>query len=540
MEYNLADLFEASVDAFPDREYLIAEGKRRTYAEMEARANRLAHHLQAHGVGPGDHVGIYGYNSVEWVETLWAVFKIRATWININYRYVEEELAYLFENADLKALVYAREFAPRVKGVLEHLPLLQHTIVIDDGSDADLTGLESVDFEAAMASGSPERDFAPRSPDDRYILYTGGTTGMPKGVVWRHEDVFFALGGGIDPVTNSKVESPMALVEAAKAAPGVATSMPIAPLMHGASQWAVMGGAFRGSRIVLMAKFDPVHTWNLVEQEKVNMIMITGDAMARPMIDALEDPDAHFDLSSLFSIGSTAALFSPSMKDRFMELLPDIVLTDAIGSSEGGSNGYSVVAKGQTAMKGGPTVRAIRDSVVVDEDLNEVEPGSGIVGKVARKGNIPLEYYKDPEKTAQTFVTAPNGTRYSIPGDFATLEADGTITLLGRGSVSINSGGEKIFPEEGEGAVRRHPEVYDCVVVGVPDERWGSRVAAVVQARPGCEPHLDSIQEECRKHIAGYKVPREIHYVDRIERSPSGKPDYRWAKAVATGEITGA
>ena len=534
--YNLADLFEASVDAFPDREYLIAEGKRRTYAEMEERANRLAHHLQAHGVGPGDHVGIYGYNSVEWVETLWAVFKIRATWININYRYVEEELAYLFENADLKALVYAREFAPRVKGVLEHLPLLQHTIVIDDGSDADLTGLESVDFEAAMASGSPERDFAPRSPDDRYILYTGGTTGMPKGVVWRHEDVFFALGGGIDPVTNSKVESPMALVEAAKAAPGVATSMPIAPLMHGASQWAVMGGAFRGSRIVLMAKFDPVHTWNLVEQEKVNMIMITGDAMARPMIDALEDPDAHFDLSSLFSIGSTAALFSPSMKDRFMELLPDIVLTDAIGSSEGGSNGYSVVAKGQTAMKGGPTVRAIRDSVVVDEDLNEVEPGSGIVGKVARKGNIPLEYYKDPEKTAQTFVTAPNGTRYSIPGDFATLEADGTITLLGRGSVSINSGGEKIFPEEVEGAVRRHPEVYDCVVVGVPDERWGSRVAAVVQARPGCEPHLDSIQEECRKHIAGYKVPREIHVTDVVPRTPVGKPDYRWAKRLAMGE----
>jgi len=540
VEYNLADLFEASVDAFPEREYLIAEGKRRTYAEMEERANRLAHHLQAQGVGPGDHVGIYGYNSVEWVETLWAVFKIRATWININYRYVEEEFAYLFENADLKALVYQREFAPRVKGVLDHLPLLQHTIVIEDGSDADLAGLDSVEFEAAMAGGSPVRDFGPRSPDDRYILYTGGTTGMPKGVVWRHEDVFFALGGGIDPVTNSKVESPMALVEAAKAAPGVATAMPIAPLMHGASQWAVMGGAFRGTRVVLMAKFDPVHVWQLVEQEKINSIMITGDAMARPMIDALEDPDASYDLSSLFSIGSTAALFSPAMKDHFMELLPNIVLTDAIGSSEGGSNGYSVVEKGKTAMKGGPTVRAIRDSVVVDEDLNEVEPGSGIVGKVARKGNIPLEYYKDPEKTAQTFVTAPNGTRYSIPGDFATLEADGTITLLGRGSVSINSGGEKIFPEEVEGAVRRHPEVYDCVVVGVPDERWGSRVAAVVQARPGTEPHLDSIQEECRKHIAGYKVPREVHYVDRIERSPSGKPDYRWAKAVATGEITGA
>jgi acyl-CoA synthetase (AMP-forming)/AMP-acid ligase II len=540
VEYNLADLFEAAADAFPEREYLVAEGKRRTYAQMEERANRLAHHLQAHGVGPGDHVGIYGYNSVEWVETLWAVFKIRATWVNINYRYVEEELAYLFENADLKALVYAREFAPRVRGVLEHLPLLRHTVVIEDGSGADVEGLGSVDFEAAMADASPVRDFGPRSPSDRYILYTGGTTGMPKGVVWRHEDVFFALGGGIDPVTNQRVESPSTLVEQAKAQAeaggGPATMMPIAPLMHGATQWGVMGGAFRGSRIVLMAKFDPVHTWQLVEQEKVNMIMITGDAMARPMIDALDDPDASFDLSSLFGIGSTAALFSPSMKDRFMELLPNIILTDAIGSSESGSNGYSIVEKGKTAMKGGPTVRAVRDSVVLDEELREVAPGSGIVGKVARKGNIPIEYYKDPEKTAQTFVTGPDGTRYSIPGDFATLEADGTITLLGRGSVSINSGGEKIFPEEVEGAVRHHPEVYDCVVVGVPDERWGQRVAAVVQPRPGTQPHLDAIQEECRRHIAGYKLPREIHYVDRIERSPSGKPDYRWAAAIALGE----
>ena len=542
MDYNLADLFEAAVDAFPDLEYLVAEGKRRTYAEMEARANRLAHHLRAHGVGPGDHVGIYGYNSVEWVETLWAVFKVRATWVNINYRYVEEELAYLFENADLKALVYQREFAPRVRGVLEHLPLLRHTIVIEDGSDADLAGLDSIELETAMAQGSPERDFGPRSADDRYILYTGGTTGMPKGVVWRHEDVFFALGGGIDPVTNSRVEHPSALVEQAReqaaAGGGQATMMPIAPLMHGATQWGVMSGAFRGSKIVLMAKFDPVHTWQLVEQEKVNMIMITGDAMARPMIDALEDPDAAFDLASLFGIGSTAALFSPSMKDRFMELLPHIVLTDAIGSSESGSNGYSIVEKGKTAMKGGPTVKAVRDSVVLDEDLNEVAPGSGIVGKVARKGNIPIEYYKDPEKTAQTFVTAPNGTRYSMPGDFATLEADGTITLLGRGSVSINSGGEKIFPEEVEGAVRHHPEVYDCVVVGVPDERWGQRVAVVVAARPGTTPDLESVQEECRKHIAGYKLPRELHFVDKIERSPSGKPDYRWAAAVALGEIT--
>jgi len=536
VEFNLADMFELAVDAFPDREYLVAEEKRRTYAEMEARSNRLAHHLAAQGIGPGDHVGIYAYNSVEWVEVLWAVFKIRAVWVNINYRYVEEELSYLFENADLKALVYAREFAPRVRGVVGSLPLLRHTIVIEDGSSADLTGLESVAYEDALATQSPERDFEPRSGDDRYILFTGGTTGMPKGVVWRHEDVFFALGGGIDPTTNTRVASPDTLIEAAKEQPGVTCMMPIAPLMHGASQWGVMSGSFRANKVVLMAKFDPVRAWQLVGEEKINSIMMTGDAMARPLTDALEEPDADYDLSSLFLIGSTAALFSPGVKERFMELLPSCIFSDAIGSSESGSNGYVVVQKGKTAMKGGPTVNPVLDSVVLDEDLRELAPGSDVVGKVARKGNIPIGYYKDPVKSAETFVTGPDGTRYSMPGDFAQYEADGTITLLGRGSVSINSGGEKIFPEEVEGAARRHPEVYDCVVVGVPDERWGQRVAAVVRPRPGTSPTLESIQEECRTHIAGYKVPREIHLVDHIERSPSGKPDYRWAAAVARGE----
>jgi 3-oxocholest-4-en-26-oate---CoA ligase len=316
--------------------------------------------------------------------------------------------------------------------------------------------------------------------------------------------------------------------------------MPIAPLMHGATQWGVMGGAFRANRVVLMSRFDAERVWELIQEEKINSVMITGDAMAVPMIDALEAPGADYDLSSLSLISSTAALFSPAVKDRFIELLPNIVFTDAIGASESGSNGYSIVEKGNTAMKGGPTVRPVLDSVVLDEHLVPVEPGSGIIGKVARKGNIPLEYYKDPEKSAQTFVTGPDGTRYSIPGDFASHEADGTITLLGRGSVSINSGGEKIFPEEVEGAVRRHPDVYDCVVAGVPDERWGARVAAVIAPREGAAPTLESIQEQCRQHIAGYKVPREIHLVDRIERSPSGKPDYPWAARVARGEITTA
>ncbi len=534
MEFNLADLFENAVDHFGDREYIVCEGKRRTYAEMEARANRLAHHLAAHGVGPGDHVGIYAYNSVEWVETVWAVFKLRAVFVNINYRYVEDELRYLFDNADLVALVFQREFAPRVAGVMDELPLLKHAVVIEDGSAADTSGVDAVDYEDAIASGSPERDFGPRSPDDRYILYTGGTTGMPKGVEWRQEDVFYALGGGLDVVSGTRVDRPEQMAEKGLAAPAPTVSLPIAPLMHGASQWAVMGGSFVGNKIVLVSKFDPDRVWRLVGEEKVNMIMITGDAMGRPLIEAAQAAGADYDLSSLYALGSTAAVFSPTVKDQFFEHFPNLILSDAIGSSEGGANGYTLVTKGNTAMKGGPTVTPVRDNVVLDENLEVVAPGSGVVGKVARRGNIPLGYYKDPEKTAATFVTAPDGTRYSIPGDYATLEADGSITLLGRGSVSINSGGEKIFPEEVEAAVKSHAGIYDAVVVGVPDERWGERVVAVVQLRDGAAPTLDDVQEHCRTKIAGYKVPRELHPVDQVVRSPSGKPDYRWAKDVAT------
>ncbi|MCJ7439073.1 MAG: acyl-CoA synthetase [Acidimicrobiia bacterium] len=536
MEFNLADLFENAADHFAEREYLVCDGKRRTYAEMEERANRLAHHLATNGVGPGDHVGIYAQNSVEWVETVWAVFKLRAVWVNINYRYVEDELAYLFDNADLKALVYQREYAPRVRGVLDRLPLLTHSIVIEDGSGADIEGLGSVDYEAAMAGGSPERDFGPRSPDDRYILYTGGTTGMPKGVVWRHEDVFFALGGGIDPVQNTRIDRPEAMAEKGLANPAQAVMMPIAPLMHGATQWGVMGGSFVGNKIVLVPQFEPRRIYELIAEEGVHAIMITGDAMARPLLEALDDPGvAGLDLSSWAALSSTAALFSPSVKEALMERLPNLILTEAIGSSEGGSNGYTMVQKGKTAMKGGPTVTPIMDTVVLDEDLEIVPVGSDVIGKVARRGNIPLEYYKDPVKTAETFVTDAGGVRYAVPGDFATYEPDGSITLLGRGSVSINSGGEKIYPEEVEGAVKGHPDVYDCVVVGVPDERWGQRVAAVVQARDDASPPtVESIQEHCRTHIAGYKLPRELHFVDAIVRSPSGKPDYRWAKDIAT------
>ena len=306
--------------------------------------------------------------------------------------------------------------------------------------------------------------------------------------------------------------------------------------MHGAAQWSVMGGSFTGNRIVLMDKFDAAEVWRLIEAEKVNLLMITGDAMARPLMDELnEHPQAH-DLSSMFAISSTAALFSQGLKDSFLDYFPNMVITDSIGSSEGGANGISVVAKG-TAIQGGPTVAPVKDAVVLDDDLKPIPAGTGEIGRLARSGNLPIGYYKDPEKTAATFVIAADGKRYVIPGDFARLEADGTITLLGRGSVCINSGGEKIFPEEVENALKSHPEVFDAVVIGVPDERFGERVVAVVQPRVGTAPSLEALQEHCRSHIAGYKVPRKLTVVDAIVRSPAGKPDYRWAKDTALADL---
>jgi acyl-CoA synthetase (AMP-forming)/AMP-acid ligase II len=537
MEFNLANLFEAAVDAYPEREYLVADGKRRTYAEMEARANQLAHYFAGRGIRPGDHVGIYAYNSVEWVETAWAVFKLRAVWININYRYVKDELRYLLSNADLQALVYAREFSPLVAALAPELPELRELVVIEDGSDAEVAP-GSVTYESALSGQSEERDFEPRSGDDLYILYTGGTTGMPKGVVWRHEDVFYALGGGTDPVTNTRMTDPSVLIE--KGAGGGMVHLPVAPLMHGATQWSVMGQSFVGSKIVLIAKFDPDAVWRLVGQEGVNSVMITGDAMGKPLVEQLDEPEADgYDLSSLLAVVSSAALFSAPVKDQFFERLPHLVITDAIGSSEGGNNGMTMVTAGNTAMKSGPTVHLLGQTVVFDENLELVAPGSGVIGKIARSGDIPLGYYNDPEKTAEVFLSV-RGTRYVMPGDYATVEEDGSITLLGRGSIVINSGGEKIFPEEVESAVRSHPDVMDAIVCGAPDERWGQTVAAIVQPRAGhTAPSLEALQSHCRDFVAGYKVPRRLHVVDAVERSPSGKPDYQWAAAIVTGAPAG-
>ncbi len=533
MEFNIADLIEAAADELPEREVLVVGEKRRTYAELDERANRLAHHLLSQGIRRNDHVGIYAHNCVEFVESMLAAYKIRAVPININFRYVDDELRYLFDNADLVAIVHQRRFAPRIAAVKDGMPKLRHFMVIEDGGDEDIAGLGSVDYEAALDAASPKRDFEPRSGDDIYILYTGGTTGMPKGVMWRQEDVIFALGGGIDHVTGVPAKRPEDLTEKAKAGPGM-TMFPIAPLMHGAAQWGTLGGLFAGNRVVLYGgSFDADEIWRIIQRERVNTIAVTGDAMARPLVEALEKGE--YDISSLVAFSSTAAVFSPSVKAQLKRLRPNLVLTDATGSTETGFTGMTMVQDEdlkQKKKKPGLTFSAGADTTVLDEELRPVEPGSGVIGRLARSGNIPLGYYKDPEKTAEVFVEA-HGKRWAIPGDFATIEADGRITMLGRGSVSINSGGEKIFPEEVESALKSHPAVFDTIVVGVPDERWGERVAAVVQARSGHTPALEELITHCRSHIAGYKVPRELHLVPGIERSPSGKPDYPWAKATA-------
>ncbi len=535
MSLNIADLFEHAVDVVPDRTAIVVDQDRRTYAELDERANRLAHWFLDQGLTTGDHVGIYGLNSEAWVVAMLAAFKIRAIPINVNFRYVTDELTYLFDNADLIALVYDREYAPRIAEVREAVPSLQHFVEVDDGTTGDSAGLPAVPFEEALAAGSPARDFAERSPDDLYVLYTGGSTGMPKGVMWRQEDVWYALGGGIDAYSGEPLDDEYGQSKQAAQSAAPLVSLCCPPLMHGAAQWGTLRFLFEGNTLVFIPKFSAEGVWRLVEREHVATLSITGDAMARPLIEWLDANPDTYDVSSIVAVASSAAVFTPSVKARFFNRFPNLILVDAIGSTETGHNGIAMASAGDKHKEGiGLTVKGLTGSVVLDDDLVPVEPGSGVVGLLARGGNIPIGYYKDEAKTAATFVTSAEGVRYAIPGDFAKVEADGTITLLGRGSVCINSGGEKIYPEEVEGAVKSHPAVFDAIVVGVTDERWGQSVAAVIQLRDGAEaPDVSGLADHCRTTIAGYKVPRRVVVVDEVVRSPSGKPDYPWAKATA-------
>ena len=523
MEFNHADLFEGLADAIGDRRALVAPGpdgvERLTFAGLDAYANRLAHHLQDAGVGPGQHVGVHLYNGLEYITTMLAALKLRAVPVNVNYRYVEAELDYLYRDAELVALVYESDFEERVTAAAGRTPTLRHRVVSGG------TSPHAVAYKDALAGSPATRGFAKRSGDDVYIIYTGGTTGMPKGVVWRCEDLFMAFGGG-NPYGEPR-KTPGEVIEAARASGGV-VMMTAAPLMHGAAQMTTFLSWWMGGSVVYNRRFDAAEILRTVEAEKVVTLGITGDAMARPLADAIAA--GSYDLSSLAALSSTGAILSGSVRERLRELLPNVMIIDSFGSSESGYTASGL--EGSTPESGlryRPNITSLR---VLGDDLRPVEPGSGTIGQIARTGHIPLGYWNDEDKTARTFVEV-DGERWLLTGDIATLEADGTVSVLGRGSQCINTGGEKVFPEEVEAVLKGHPAVFDVVVTGVSDEMFGQRVAAVVQPYGDAAPSADDLDAHCRSRLSGYKVPRTYAFVAELQRSPAGKADYRWARKVA-------
>ncbi|GAA2992111.1 acyl-CoA synthetase [Streptosporangium longisporum] len=523
MEFNHADLFEGLADAIGDRVAVVCGDRRLTYAGLDAHANRLAHFLHDRGVRAGQHVGVHLYNGVEYVAAILAALKLRAVPVNVNYRYVEAELLYLYDDSDIVALLYDVEFADRVAAVVPRVPALRHLVAV--GGPATVEG--AVRYEEALAGRPETRGFPARSGDDLYIIYTGGTTGMPKGVMWRSEDLFFAFGGG-NPYGEPRT-SPQEVIDAAVAS-GPMTMMAVAPLMHGAAQMATFITWWMGGTMAYVRKFDAAEVLRTIEREKVLSVNITGDAMARPLAD--EIATGGYDLSSLFVLSSTGAILSGSVRARLEELLPGRMIIDSFGSTE---SGYTASAVPGSSPEAGLRYQANPTAglAVLDGSLEPVVPGSGEVGTIARSGRIASGYYRDEAKTARTFVTDRHGVRWLLTGDMATVEKDGTIAILGRGAVCINTGGEKVFPEEVEAVLKGHPAVFDAVVTGVPDERWGSRVAAVIEPRPGTAPTAEELRAHCRERISGYKVPRTFAFVEEMVRSPAGKADYRWARRTA-------
>ncbi|QIS03998.1 AMP-binding protein [Nocardia brasiliensis] len=520
MARNFADLFEHAVDAMPGRVALLEGARRRTFAELDARANRLAAYLSSVDIGKGTHVGFQMHNGIETVETLLACFKIRAVPININYRYGVEELRYVYRNADLQALVYNAGYAQAVHQAAARVPLLRHRIVVpDDRADTD-PPVDAVHYADALAGGAPARIEVERSADDLFMMYTGGTTGLPKGVLWRQEDMWRVLGGGIDFHTGVPVADEFEQSRAG--AQGEQSRwLVLPPLIHAAAMMPTFAALWSGNAVVLAPRFDPRQVWRTVVRHRPQVMVITGDAMARPLLDAYRA--APVDASSLLAVGSGAALLSQPVKNALLELFPSLVVTDSIGSSETGFGGIGFAQKDDNPGQG-PRVRTGRGSVVVDDDGRPVRPGEQ--GWLAKTGAVPLGYYKDPVRSAKLFKTV-DGARIVVTDDRAVVEQDGTVTLLGRGNTVVNTGGEKVFVEEVEGVLKAHEAIYDAVVIGVPHERWGHQVAAVVSVTGSLD--FVALDAHMRRHLAGYKVPKQIWLVDVVGRTPSGKPDYRWA-----------
>ena len=529
--FAFADVWEMAADALGDRLALVVGDQRRTYADLEERANRLAHHLLDQGVGVGQHVGLYLENCPEYLEAMLACFKIRAVPINVNYRYVAGELRYLLDNCDAVAVLHGPVHADVLAAVLPDLPQVQWTLE---------TGAA---YDAALAAASPERPVVDgRGDDDRYIIYTGGTTGLPKGVVWRQGDAFFSCLGGGDPMRMvGEVSSPAELVDRVESGASI-TYLPLAPMMHAAAQWTSFMWFFAGGKVVLMeGSLDPAAVWRTVGDEGVNLMTVVGDAVAKPLLDAWDAmaPDERPDVSGLFSISNGGAPMSSGCKARILERFPSVMVNDGFGSSEAGIQGSSRVTAADAPSGGAVrfSTAGAKPTLVLDDHDRPVTPGRGVVGRIVTGGRLPLEYYGDPEKTAATFLTY-EGERLLVTGDLATVAADGTVELLGRGSTSINTGGEKVHPEEVEGVLHGHPRVADVLVVGIPDDRWGSAVTAVVQPAAGATVTLEELVAHCKQELSGYKAPKHLVVVDRVVRSPAGKADYRWAQQTAVEALT--
>jgi acyl-CoA synthetase (AMP-forming)/AMP-acid ligase II len=522
-------LFEYVADTVPDREAVVCGARRATYRQLDDRSTRLAHALGDLGVGVGDHVGLLMYDSIEHVEALLACFKARAVPINVNWRYVGDELAYLFRDAELVGLVCDPGLRPGIE---------TPEVVIEAGDE----------YESLLASSSSQRDFGERSPDDHYVLYTGGTTGMPKGVVWRQEDIFFAVLGGGNP-GGPPVERPEEITRTILANPALRlrpflppddrgpaqfVQLALGPLMHAGGQWSTLGTLLGGGKVVLYPDHhqEMARVLELVDREHVTSLNLVGDAHAVPLLAELRATPGGYDTSSLRLLGSGGSMLSGHAKEGLMAELPTVAaISEAVGSSEAPVEAIAITTRAAAAA---PSLHfmARPEGAVLDDDLQPVAPGSGVVGRLATRGRVPLGYHNDPDKSAATFLDI-GGQRWSVTGDMAVVEADGTIRLLGRGSMCINTGGEKVYPEEVESVVKSHPTVGDVVVVGRPDDRLGQQVVALIQPLDGTEaPSLEVLQAHCRERLAGYKIPRALYAVDRVERTPSGKPDYDWAGRV--------
>jgi len=542
MEFHFATVWEQVADTRPDAPALICGDVTRTWREYDERAARFAGLLGAHGLGAGAKVGLYLRNSNEYVEAQYGVFKMRGCPINVNYRYKADELVYLLDNADAEAVVFQASYAMRIWEIRSRLPRVKLWVQVDDGTEALLHG--AVDCERALRDATPAPRIERRA-DDLYMLYTGGTTGMPKGVMYPNGQLCHVLTAyslaarGLAPPTSP--EQVPALVSQLAAQGQTPRSLPACPLMHGTGMWlGTMIPLCLGGSVVTTSRpgFDADLLWSLVEEHRVNEIVIVGDAFARPMLAALDEAKKRgmpYDLSSLRQIVSSGVMWSAEVKAGLLAH-HDMTLVDTMGSTEGGSMGSAVSNRASPAA----TAKfALNEGVrVFTDDSREVRPGSGEIGKLATSGLVPIGYYKDPQKSAETFREI-GGVRYSFPGDYARVEADGSITLLGRGSVCINTAGEKVFPEEVEEVVKRHPAVYDCLVVGVPDPRFGERVVAVASARAGEIAEAQEIIDYSGGHLAGYKVPRHVVLVEEVRRAPNGKADYKWAKQVALDALQG-